>query len=101
MPPRKHASLPLTDWYMTLDELVQYSGISRRQLERLRQRADNPLRPSNLNGRRPLFLKSHFDAWAATECPPAPLQPPARSADEIIAEVKARHARATDRGDCC
>ena len=81
--------LPLTDWYMTVDELVRYSRISRRQLERYLGRPVAPL-PHVRNGRRVLVLKSVFDEWIAAESPAARSRP-ARSVDRIIAEVKARH----------
>ncbi len=84
-----HAPLPLTDWYMTVDELVRYSRISRRQLERYLGRPSAPL-PHVRNGRRVLVLKSVFDEWIAAERPAARLRP-ARSVDRIVAEVKARH----------
>jgi len=85
----KRAPLPLTDWYMTLDELVRYSRISRRQLERYLCRPTDPL-PHVRNGRRLLVRKSIFDEWIAAESQP-PLPRPARSVDSIIAAVKARH----------
>jgi len=81
--------LPLTDWYMPLDELVRYSRISRRQLERYLGRPAAPL-PHVRNGRRVLVLKSVFDEWIAAESP-ATRPRPARSVDRIVAEVKARH----------
>ncbi len=81
--------LPLTDWYMTLDELVRYSRISRRQLERYLCRPAAPL-PHVRNGRRVLVLKSVFDEWIAAESQAARPRP-ARSVDRIVAEVKARH----------
>ncbi|MGH7390790.1 MAG: helix-turn-helix domain-containing protein [Candidatus Rokuibacteriota bacterium] len=90
---------PLPDWYMTLDELAEYSRISRRQLERYLHRAVDPL-PHVRNGRRILVLKSAFDAWIAVagraerRAPPAAASDRARSADEIIAAVRARHAQA-------
>jgi hypothetical protein len=84
-----HVPLPLSDWYMTVDELVRYSRISRRQLERYLGRAAAPL-PHVRNGRRVLVLKSVFDEWIAAESPAARSRP-ARSVDRIIAEVKARH----------
>ncbi len=74
---------------MTVDELVRYSRISRRQLERYLGRATAPL-PHVRNGRRVLVLKSVFDEWIAAESPAARLCP-ARSVDRIVAEVKARH----------
>ncbi len=80
----------LPNRYMTLDELVHYTSISRRQLERYLRGSVNPLRPSAYNGRRPLFLRSDVDAWLATTRPAVVEPPAARSADEIIAEVTAR-----------
>ena len=74
---------------MTVDELVRYSRISRRQLERYLGRPSAPL-PHVRNGRRILVLKSVFDEWIAAESPAARLRP-ARSIDRIVAEVKARH----------
>jgi hypothetical protein len=74
---------------MTVDELVRYSRISRRQLERYLGRPAAPL-PHVRNGRRILVLKSVFDEWIAAESPAAGLRP-ARSVDRIVAEVKARH----------
>lgn len=85
----KRGPRPLTDWYMTLDELVQYSRISRRQLERYLGRPTAPL-PHVRNGRRVLVLKSLFDEWIAADSQVA-LPPVARSVDSIVAAVKARH----------
>lgn len=74
---------------MTVDELVRYSRISRRQLERYLGRLAAPL-PHVRNGRRVLVLKSVFDEWIAAES--RAVRPcPARSVDRIVAEVKARH----------
>jgi len=80
------------DEYLTLKDLSLYSKISIRQLERLVHRPINPL-PHVRNGRRVLVLRSAFDAWIAAESQRALPAHPGRSADAIIAEVKARHGQ--------
>ncbi len=74
---------------MTLDDLVSYSRISRRQMGRYLGRPAAPL-PHVRNGRRILVLKSVFDEWIAADSQAARPRP-ARSVDRIVAEVKARH----------
>jgi hypothetical protein len=53
------------DEYLTLADLKNYSKISVRQLKRFLSRETNPL-PHVRNGRRPLILRSAFDAWIAS-----------------------------------
>ncbi len=77
---------------MTLADLVRYSRISRRQIERFLSRSPDPL-PHVKLGRIVRVKQSEFDAWFAGQSEPIPPRP-ARSVDEIIAEVKARHRTA-------
>jgi hypothetical protein len=81
----------MTDEYFSLSQLVQYSKISRRQLERYLRQAERPL-PHVRYGRRYLVLRSKFDAWIVLQSQPRLERKhlaKARSLREIAAEVKA------------
>jgi len=54
------------DRYLPLDDLVLYTGLSRRQLERYMSRDEYPL-PHFKVGRRILVRKSDFDTWIRRE----------------------------------
>lgn len=74
------------DRYLTIPELVRYSGLSRSTLERARQAA-RPL-PVYRVGSRVLVKRSEFDAWVKAE-------QAASSADPVgdLARAMARRVR--------
>ena len=68
-------ALDLTDGYLTLRQLVRYSGLSMGTLRRDLKRSDRPL-PHYRHGRRILIRKSEFDRWLQED---APRRPPSSS----------------------
>jgi predicted DNA-binding transcriptional regulator AlpA len=63
------------DRYLSLDELVSYSGLSRRTLERHMAAADNPLPHFHID-RRVLVRRSDFDGWIERVGRPRHVEPP-------------------------
>lgn len=57
-------SAPVEDRYLSLKQLVRYSGLSIGTLRRRLRDRSNPL-PHRRVGRRILVLKSAFDRWLA------------------------------------
>jgi excisionase family DNA binding protein len=58
----RHHAHPDDDHYLTIDELVDYSHVSRTTLQRLMKADVNPL-PHFRIGTRILIRKTDFDAW--------------------------------------
>lgn len=55
----------MDDRYLSVAELVQYSGLSERTLRRSMHHPTHPLPTYRVRGRT-LFLKSEFDHWLRT-----------------------------------
>ncbi len=85
------------DEYLTLQQLAQYSKVSVRQLKRYLALPDAERLPHVRNGRRPLILRSSFDAWMAGARPRQASVQRGRSFSEIMEDFAARKPLAKSR----